>query len=336
MALSIPAPTPDDPSGTPPSSFPLTGRMTLHKDRGRTEELYFFQSNDMAELRRLLRNPIAYFKKNIPDQTDCPVSPVVALVRPMDQNEHVTQMKTSKALVGKAFESHMRRQGIVAESMSLTTKAAMLTAFESEAMDHTNGWFLAEFANKTHVLNIFYKAPTRAPKDEGYKGNYTIPTICTLDAVTTDSTVGQIHFDLELEPGVSMAKARADFIVDYIEDGGRRLCDNLNKHHKTKEESSLQVILRGSDGKAIAPSEPSLPTESKRFDDMTFSTMTLKGESLGPTLIVEGLSFTPMSDDGEPLETFVCLQNSGMIEGQIYLVDGTLKVYTAPPTEIGP
>lgn len=305
------------PQNQPPYLMPginaIGGSMDLHKGHDRTERLYFVHCYDWDQLETLLVDPIKFFREDAQLTSDAPVSPVVALIRPMSREPDSREMTASKTLASLAFEASPGPF----EAMGLEEEVTF-SQFEDFIMDENKGWFLAEFANKTHVLNIYYIPPVEPAKNR-FLDALTIPTICMFNA---NEKNGQVHFDLDNKDGRNMPEQRAAFIVDYLEDGGSRMLEGLNAH-PNREFASLGSILNEDDS----------TTEENAVPDMRSFTVPKNGErNKSPELLVEGLSFIPLDENGNPLPTFVCLQGSAMVEGQAYVVDGgTLKVYTAPP-----
>jgi hypothetical protein len=233
----------------------------------------------------------------------------------MNRQQNSREMAASTTLAELAFNS---TPGPF-EAMGMEEEVTF-NQFADFIMDEDKGWFLAEFANKTHVLNIYYTPPAKGSDQPRFSDGFTTPTICMFNA--TDQN-GQVHFDLNTVAGKTMPEQRAAFIVDYLEDGGDRMSLGLNAHSE-REFVSLGSILEEDDSL----------TEQNAVSDpgRSFAVPKINNRNKSPELLVEGLSFIPVDEQGHPLETFVCLQGSAMVEGQVYLVDGgTLKVYTAPP-----
>lgn len=274
-----------------------------------------YYSEDWASLRLLLTNPQTFFA-HIKTPTgipafDPPREPITAAIHPFAGNIEV--IKKAIALAKSLYTEENPSPGIAFDNIE--SIAAYLESLPS-------GWFLAEYANRTNYLTIYYQPPSVPLLTFKYPNGYTTPTIAVLGQVYATRELAQVHFDLDpAKPGQTNEELRADFVVDYIQDSGKKLCSALDALPNV-EVTELKSVFSG-----IAAATPVLKPQ-KNFKPNT---------KPGPTVIVERLSDNIQSTS--TVEYFVCLQNSAELDGDIrdpnvpgtITLDATIvKVYVDP------
>ncbi|HLO99107.1 MAG TPA: hypothetical protein VK171_10980 [Fimbriimonas sp.] len=332
-----------------PTKKALAARLTLHKDATRSEEMYYYLCFDWEQLVNLLTDPVTYFATLLtppggnPSPKDALRAPVTACIRPAKPGMKEWVERVAKGGPGRPFTGMKAdEESVVSYVASIFIGAMDLDhdgikgMFESPAAEldtHArrvalmegligieDGWFLAEFANRTHVVTIHYFKPTTPLKTRYTKG-YTESTICQIG----DADFGHVHFDLDLAHDEHFEENVARYIVDLLEDDGVRQCAEMDKQTHV-ERGSIEPVF-GADGN-LNPSPERLPRKPRecKFDTEA------RQKDCGINLLVEGLSMTTggMTKD-TPLPTFVCSVNEAHLpNGAVVLKDGILKRYTSP------
>jgi hypothetical protein len=320
----------------------FAGRMTLHKDTEpqtisgrlipvRNEEMFYFLCFDWDELRTMLRDPVRYFQEILKLGDDSLVSPVTAIVNPVNWSlmylpEKIRKLQHIDDVITTVAESESDSDISILDDGD---KRSIRRPGPKEYINYKKGWFFAEFANRTHILTIYYKRPSKWHRNKmgaKYTKGYTVPTVCRIG----NSKFGQAHFDLKLKhreldqnDNFEFEQDLAHYVVDLIQDGGVQLCKELNAFDEI-EVGDFRTIFNGNG----TSTQATVPTKLKRESEFA---MASKGKG-ALSMTIEGLSTTHggLTLDGD-YPTFACSIGSSYIHGRVYeLEPGVMKRYIAP------
>lgn len=328
-----------------PGRKALAGRMVLHQTSTRSEEMYYYMSFNWEELVDLLEDPAEFFWElmKLRGQTPTPQNtlavPVTAFIKPAGRSllslpgrvkdEAPVALPSADKVLGDNAVAAVTRFFLNSLPMEddnfvneLDGRLADVDPTKRVATMQRNlalpegGWFLAEFANRTHVLTIHYCRPS-LPSPQRYKDGYTEATICQVG----DGSFAHVHFDLNLDHVAGFERKVAMYVVDYLEDHGLQQCKEMDKATHF-EVGTIEAVF----SKVVPPLLPIRKPRDRKF----VTEASMKNQAV--SLVVEGLSVTK---DGlhklTRVPTFVCSVNeAGLPDGSIVMMDGILKRYIAP------
>lgn len=303
----------------------ILGAMLLEKTKSRSETQYFYFSNKWDELRTLFFDPVGFFKTVTGSQDESLTGPVTAVIKPIssDLDAILEKIRFLALSVSKSKEDS-------AEVRISVDK------FDKALMGSENGWYVAQYANLTGFLEIYYLSPSRGTKPNGYAKGFTPFVVCNIgNRPFSTEVLCQMHFDLNTKSdGSDLAQSRADFIVDFLQDKGKSICDwvdgNLDMKH-----TDIKAVLTGTP-------KPTKPKKGK-FQKGRFKTRYVGSSAPdGPTLTVEKLSVSlpTKTAKGETIQYFVCSQSAGTYIGDfdsgtvnVEMGNTVIKIYQQP---VGP
>lgn len=299
--------------------------MLLEKTDTRQEKQYFYFSNIWNDLREMLLDPVVFFQTRVGSAEASLVGPVTAIINPV-----------SSDIPGNLEKVRFLAEAARKEDKTLKDEKIAVDKLDKELLGSNDGWFLAQYANLTGLLEIFYLSPSRGTFPNKYDKSFTPFVVCNMgNRPFSTGALCQMHFDLETKSdGSDLKQKRADFIVDLMQDKGKYLCDWVDKNLDMKH-TKLKAVLTGTP-------TPSKPKKGK-FQKGRFRTKYLGSAAPdGPTITVEKLStnFPTKTLSGQTIEYFVCSQNAGTFIGDfdsgtvnVEMGDTVLKIYQDP---VGP
>lgn len=193
------------------------------------EDSIIYVSTDWAELQDLLTNPVVFLggKGMINSPLQWRLRPnCTVLLEPYNvqatRSARFVRMFHSVGVTAAPADSQLDMEDRGKEAQDMAEN------------DLPDGAFIAEFALNTRVLVIRYKLPNaleqpnpdEAPSARRYQGRFTEPAYIQVEG----SPCGNVHFDIEKEPGMSDVN-RAAVAIDMIENPHRvfsRLGDHIH------------------------------------------------------------------------------------------------------------
>lgn len=332
-----------------PGSNALAARLTLHKDDHRSEEMYYYMCFEWEQLVDLLKDPAEFFKsfltkRGSTNPIDTLATPVTASIRPadrsllglpgsvihdLDTDEKVlkaSEPKSQLASLTRFFMDSLLEDNNFVDSLDRGlhefSNPVRSLVMQEKLLDLDGGWFLAEFANRTHFMTIYYCCP-KARSPRRYQRPFTEPTVCKVGS----GSFGQLHFDLDLEHDEEFELNVAKYVVDMLEDQGEHASAELAKADRH--------FVGGLD--TIFGSTQDMKPNPKNFQEMRGSLkFDTEARRFGQraSLLIEGLSTTTKGIlNGFDYPTFVCSVEevqANTPDGAVIRKNGVLKRYVAP------
>lgn len=259
-----------------------------------TEHAFIYVSDQWSELLSLLESPCAFLRmkgsENSPIAWELLESTTV-IVEPMNTT-HDTEIR-SRYLLDLAIPA-------------ARTRVAWEKADREEIRRSLiPGTFIVEFAAYTRTLWIRYWLPLPADiPPKRFKGQFVAPVT---HAPISGLPVGNMHVDIKRDLGKT-EKHRAQFILDYIEDGNR-FTDDLNAMAEGDRLRNAAILAE------TGPGKPELQvTRNHQKETMTYKPM----DELR-RVVIEGMSIPEL-----PNGYFVCIDGDTREDGQYILVGGVL------------